>query len=82
MTQSSRRDWKSGDPVRLQHINAGSLQRIAAAVEAMSANYIGLQADLTYYKRLAEERSLRIQHLHRCNAALRGVITKLKKGGK
>jgi cell division protein FtsB len=78
--QSSRQAWTSDDSI--EHINAGSLQRIANAVEALAANYNKLRDERDYWASQADVRSQRINMLKRSNSALRGQITKLKRGGK
>lgn len=70
-----------GDTVILDHVNAGSLQRIADATEAMARNYLQLQFDLASYKKWFEESEQRVRDRDRTISALRGQITKLKKGG-
>ncbi len=62
-----------------QDIQTGAIQRIADATEAMAANHIKLTADRDWWKQDAEGRSREIDRLTRSNAALRGVITKLKR---
>jgi hypothetical protein len=77
LRESSEREWESSQST--EHINAGSLQRIADATEAMAENYIELQNDrdrnFRWYK---NEHELR-RKLERQNSSLRGVITRLKK---
>lgn len=68
-----------GQSLTLEQITCGALLRISDATEAMAKNHIRMQADLDYYKRLAENRADRVTHLERSNAALRGTITKLKR---
>ena len=77
---SSKQEWTSNTSV--EHINAGSLQRIADACELMASNYLRLQNDLDLNRRWhREEQSLRRKR-DRQIAALRGVITRLKKARK
>ncbi len=62
-----------------ESVQVGCLQRIADATEAMARNYVSMQRDLEYYQnRCKYEQSAR-QRLLAQRAALRGVITKLKK---
>lgn len=72
----SRENW-DGDP-DLQHINAGSLQRIADGVEKMAQNHDSLlrakksaEDGRDYWQKEAEQRDRRIR-------SLRGYITRLK----
>lgn len=77
---SSKENWESAKST--EHINAGSLQRIADACELMASNYLRLQNDLDLNRRWhREEQSLRRKR-DRQIAALRGVITRLKKARK
>lgn len=75
--EHSKQNWNSASSV--EHINAGSLQRIADATEVMSKNYVQLQNERDSYKRIADSRYEAIERLQRSNSALRGQITKLKK---
>lgn len=75
--EHSKQNWNSSSSV--DHINAGSLQRIADATEVMSQNYVQLQNERDSYKRIADSRYEAIKRLERSNSALRGQITKLKK---
>lgn len=77
MRQDSRKEWGSGSSV--QDINAGSLQRIADATEAMAKNWNALTAERDRYEHwYRREVDLR-ESAERSNSALRGVITKLRK---
>ncbi len=62
-------------------INAGSLQRIADATEVMAKDNRSLIKDRDMYKRWYEDERDESLQLFRSNAALRGVVTKLKKKG-
>lgn len=62
-----------------EHLNAGSLQRIADATELMVKNYLQLQKDAELYKRWYNEAQADKQRLYKSISALKGVITKLKK---
>jgi hypothetical protein len=79
--EESRRDWgiDSANAMNLDRIKAGAILRIADATEAMAKNYLALQEERDRYKRWYEERQRRVLHLERSNAALRGVITRMKK---
>jgi len=77
--EASRANITTSHPREIDHINCGSLQRIADATEAMAKNHIALQRDHDLYKRWFTEEKERRHKLERSNAALRGQITKLKK---
>ena len=74
---SKDHNWTSSDST--EHINAGSLQRIADATEMMAKNYVNMQQERDNYQKWYRERGLRIDELQRSKASLRGQITKLKK---
>jgi len=74
--EASKGNWTSSNST--EHINAGSLQRIADALETVSENYNALIADKKsayesrdYWRTYSEKLQRRIR-------GLRGVITKLK----
>jgi len=75
--ESSRMDWLGARDV--EHINIGSLQRIADAAEKMAESYTALIRERDYLKAQKKRLSDWNDSLTRSNAALRGVITKLKK---
>ena len=77
---SSKQSWTSAGSV--EHINAGSLQRIADAAEAMAKNHVQLQSELDRYKRHYEEQRDARYHAERRINSLKGVITRLKKARK
>lgn len=62
-----------------EHVNAGSLQRIADACEKMAASYDNMRTDRDYYKGWLESEKRTSEKLRRRVAALQGAITKLKK---
>lgn len=64
-----------------ENIKLGCLQRIAKATEAMSQNYVRLENDLAYYKRMHAENKATIERLVRSNNALRGHLKRFKKQG-
>jgi len=74
--QTSRADWCSSG---IEGINADSLQRIADATEKMAQSYTELIWERDYLKAQRKRLIDRNDALTRSNAALRGVITKLKK---
>lgn len=78
--EQSRGNWftDSGKP-DTEQLSLGCLQRIADATEVMSKNYADLIRQRDWYERqMKRERELREQR-DRTIAALRGVITRLKR---
>ena len=75
---ASRQNFTSDNSV--EDINSGCLQRIADATEKMAQNYTSLQNDRDFYKRCWEETSRTRDKLYRRISALKGVITRMKKG--
>ena len=73
----SRKEWIGS--ATLTSINSGSLQRIADAVEKMAESYDQLRAQRDSYERLFRNEKAYASRLLRKNAALRGVITRMKK---
>lgn len=67
------------EKLTIDQINAGSLQRIADSTERMAVNYTTLQKERDRYQQWYYEEIARAKSLQRTIAALRGVITKLKK---
>lgn len=76
MREASKGNFTSSKTA--EDIQLGCLQRIADATEKMATNFINLQNDRDYYKKLAEERFERISNLERRIASYKGVITKIK----
>jgi hypothetical protein len=74
--EQSKKDWTGQSTI--EAINSGSLQRIADATEKMAQSYTDMERSRNYFKGLYEERKSSIMLLRRSDAALRGVITKLK----
>jgi molecular chaperone GrpE (heat shock protein) len=72
----SKQDWNGANTI--ENINSGSLQRIADATEKMASNYLSMERDRDNYKRWYEREVKKVKDLNLSNAALRGVITKLK----
>lgn len=60
-------------------IQLGCLLRIADATEAMAKYHVQIIKDRDLYERLYRDSQAGSRKLERQNAALRGVITKLKK---
>jgi len=77
MRERSKQEW-TGNPNR-DDINAGSLQRIADATEKMAQRYDDLLSSREYYKARCADLERRNNSLLRRLAALRGVITRLKR---
>lgn len=68
------------------NVNMGSLQRIAdaaelmaAATELMATKYRQMESSLEFYRKEYPARNTEIERLKRSNAALRGVIKRMKK---
>lgn len=80
--KGSRTDWGTctGPTLTLSQINTGALLRIADATETMAQNHVRLQKERDWYQSLYEGSQKKIAALERSNSALRGRITKLKKG--
>ena len=81
--EASRTNWKpDGGVFGIDCVNAGSLQRIADATEAMAQNHALLVQERDYFKARCNESYQKRSQLERRIRALKGVITKLKaKGG-
>lgn len=77
----SRADWGTVDdgPVATDQIKLGCMLRIADATELMSRNFVSMQNDLESTKRNRDFYREKYHQALASNAALRGVITKLKK---
>ncbi len=77
----SRKNWGTSDARNLSddEIKLGAILRIADATEAMAKNHVQLMAQRDAFERSAKYHQSRAARLDRSNAALRGVITKLKK---
>jgi predicted nucleic acid-binding Zn-ribbon protein len=76
---ASRLDHTCTTPNNIEHINCGSLQRIADATERMAGNYTALQNELDRYKTYYRELSERLARRDKTISSLKGQITKLKK---
>ena len=75
--EQSRQNW-NGDGT-IEAINSGSLQRIADATELMATKYRQMAKDLEWYTKAYREKRDDNERLRRSNAALRGVIKRMKK---
>lgn len=69
----------SDDRMTLEQINAGSLLRIADALELSAKDREKLERDYKYVRSARDEYRRRCESLERRIAAMKGVITKLKK---
>jgi hypothetical protein len=72
-------DWGSESNPTLEQINAGSMLRIADAMEKMTQSFDALRADRDYWRGRAEDWECKANRLSRSIAALRGYITRLKR---
>lgn len=75
--EDSKKHWTSNTSV--EHINAGSLQRIADAMELSCKNREQLERDYAYMRKARDSERACSERLARSNAALRGVIKRMKK---
>ena len=76
----SREVWKSAKT--LEHINAGSLQRIADATELMARRHLDLIRERDEYERRYKAAVGRERALERKLSAAKGQITKLRNAAK
>lgn len=65
-------------PATIEAINAGSLQRIADATEAMAKNHTQLIRERDMYEKLYREQAEKAAALRRQLSAAKGQITKLR----
>jgi hypothetical protein len=83
LKDASKREYSIRDNTAThEEIRTGCLQRIADANETMAMNYLSLIRERDLYKRLHIEVEKDTRFKARQIAALKGVITKLRKGGK
>lgn len=75
--EDSKKYWTSNTSV--EHINAGSLQRIADAMELSCKNREQLERDYAYMRKARDSERECNRRLARSNAAFRGVIKRMKK---
>ncbi len=80
LIEESKHSWKGNKT--LESINAGSLQRIADATEAMAKNHIDLQRDFDYVKSRMKYYQNRCEQLERSNRGLKAWITRLRNKAK
>ena len=80
LRKASRDEWVSRvDPPTDDDLKIGALLRIADATEKMAQRHTELMRERDYYERLASSRAEDIRRLERSNAALRGVIARMKR---
>lgn len=80
--EASRNNWRlNGEHATVEEINAGSLQRIADAVEKMTKRWDDLVRDRDAYKAMHEREQNTRRRIERRVIALRGHITRLKRRG-
>ena len=75
--EDSRKRWNSNTSI--EHINAGSLQRIADAVELSCKDREKLERDYAYMRKARDSAQECAERLARSNSALRGVIKRMKR---
>jgi hypothetical protein len=74
---ASRNNWISNGSV--DHIDSGSLQRIADACEKMAASYDRMRESRDRYERMYKQMCDSVENRDRTIGALRGVITRMKR---
>ncbi len=82
--KESRRDWVNnlpGNP-NIEQLSLGCLQRIADAVELSCKDREKLERDVAYLRKSLDEHKATGERLARSNAALRGVIARMKRKAK
>ena len=77
LRDSSRQTWNGGNSI--EHINAGSLQRIADACERMAVRHTELIEERDRYARWHKDEQARRERWQRKHSAALGQITKLRK---
>ncbi|HEY3874798.1 MAG TPA: hypothetical protein VGM92_04945 [Candidatus Kapabacteria bacterium] len=76
--EHAKQNWTSSSTT--EHINAGSLQRIADATEKMALNWGTLVRERDQYYKWYLERGETIKHLRGTIAAMKAWNTRRKKG--
>jgi hypothetical protein len=71
-------DWGQESPMFVEHINCGSLLRIADALEKMSDPYLQNLKTLEFYRAQYHQKIVEIGRMKRQIAALRGHNRKLR----
>lgn len=79
--KESRKGWydPSRDKPSREQLQLGCLQRIADATETMCKDREKLERDYQYMRDSRDRYRSQCERLERSNAALRGVITKMKR---
>ena len=77
LRDDSRKNWSATG--KFEDINAGSLQRIADATELMAKRYLELIDERDRLRRIYDAEREAVCRLRSSNAALRGVITRMRK---
>ena len=73
------RDLQTNENICQEQILLGAVLRIADAMEKITCNYQRLIDDRDYFKRQCEEQRKLTHKAYRQQAALRGVITRIKR---
>jgi len=78
----SRKNWGTSDPepLTIEQIKIGALLRIADAVEKMASSYDTVRNARDFWESRAKDKQRTIDSLARSNAALRGVVKRMKRG--
>jgi len=79
LREASRLEYSAPESPRIEQLYLGSLQRIADATELMAKRYDELLRDRDSWKIRAKDEIAACKRLLKSNAALQGVITKMKK---
>jgi hypothetical protein len=81
--EESRTNWgatvESETNINRDQIQLGAILRIADSLERMEQPFIKILEERDYYSRKHQENKAEIRKLKKSNAALKGVINKLKK---
>jgi len=81
--EKSKSSWgrnvPDGEGLTCEVIQTGCMQRIADAAEVMAQNYLQLQQEYEYLKGRKDYWQREAEASRRREAAMKGVITKLKK---
>ena len=82
LRELSKQNFTINDGKTIEHLNSGSLQRIADATELMARRYTEVIDSANYYKGRYNQKCENEIKLEKKISALKGVITKLKKKAK
>jgi hypothetical protein len=81
--EESRANWgTTGDTINLEQLKAGAVLRIADACELMAKDRQRMERDLQWNTERHEHYRREAERLARSNAALRGVIKRMKRSAK